>query len=75
MRSLAYRTGLGVAAGRVRPGVFVVDVADLIAGAAAAGWAMQGTDCVCSFRGACMITGHRFAELGRLDAVVGGAPA
>jgi hypothetical protein len=75
MRYLAYRAGVGVAAGRVGAGVFVVVVADLVAGAAAVGWAVRGTGCVCSFHGVWVIGGHRFEELGCFEAVVGGAPA
>jgi hypothetical protein len=74
MRSLAYRAGVSVAAGWVGAGVFVVGMAYLIAGAAAVGWAVQSPSCVCSFRGAGIIGWHTFEELGRLEAVVGGAP-
>jgi len=75
MRSLAYHTGVRVAAGRVGAGVFVVVVADLVDGAAADRWAIQGTRSVCSFRRGCIIGGHTFEELGHLEAVVGCAPA
>jgi len=75
MWSLGYDTGMSVAAGRVGAGVFVVVLADLVASAAAAGWAEQGTSSVCPFGGTCIIWGHTFEELGRLKAVVGGAPA
>jgi hypothetical protein len=75
MRSVAYRTGISIAAGRVGAGVFVVGVAYLIAGAAVVGWAAWGSSCVCSFRAAGIIGGHTFEELGCLEAVVGGAQA
>jgi len=75
MRSLAYRAGVSVAAGRVGAGVFVVVVAYLVAGAAAVGWAVRSPSCVCSFRGAGIFGRHTFEELGRLEAVFGGAPA
>jgi len=75
MRSLAYRTGAGVAAGRVGAADVVVVVADLVAGAAAAGCPVRGPGCVYSFPGACIIGGHAVEELGRLEAVVGGALA
>jgi len=75
MWSLRYHTGVSVAAGRVGSGVFVVGVADLVTGAAAVGWAVRGTSCVCSYRGTGVISGHTFEELGRLEAMVGGTPA
>jgi len=75
MCSLAYHSGVSVAAGRVGAGVFVGVVADLVARAAAIGWAVRGISCVCSFCGAGIIGGHIFEELGCLKAVVGGAPA
>jgi hypothetical protein len=75
MRSLAYHAGVSVAAGWVGAGVFVVIVAYLVAGTAAVGWAVRSPSCVCSFRGAGIIGGHTFEELGRLKAVVGGASA
>jgi len=75
MRSLACRAGVSVAAGRVGAGVVVVVVAYLIAGAAAVGWAVRSPSCVCLFCGVGIIGGHTFEELGRLAAVVGGAPA
>jgi hypothetical protein len=74
-RSLPYRTGVSVVAGRVGAGVFVVVVAYLVARAPAVGWAVRGPSCVCSLRGANIIGGHTFGELGHLKAVVGGAPA
>jgi len=74
MRSLAYCAGVSVAAGWVGAGVLVVIVAYLVAGAAAVGWAVRSPSCVYSFRGAGIIGGHKFQELGRLDAVVRGAP-
>jgi len=75
MRSLTYCTGVSVVAGWVGAGVFVVVVANLVPGAAAVGRAEWGTGCECSFCVACMLGGHWFEELGRLEAVVGGAPA
>jgi len=42
MRSLPYREGVSEAAGRIDEGVFVVVVADLVAGAAVVGWVTQG---------------------------------
>jgi len=75
MRSLTYHAGVSVAAGWVGAGVFVVIVAYLVAGAAAVGWAVRSPSCVCSFCGAGIIGGHTFEELGRLEAVVWGAPA
>jgi len=75
MRSVAYRAGMSVAAGRVGAGVFVVVVAYLVAGTAAVGWAVRSPSCVCLFCGVGIISGHTFEELGRLEAVVGGAPA
>jgi hypothetical protein len=75
MRSLAYHAGVSVAAGWVGAGVFVVIVAFLVAGATAVRWAVRSPSCVCSFLGAGIIGGHTFEELGRLEAVVRGAPA
>jgi hypothetical protein len=75
LRSLGYRAGVSVAVGRVGAGVFVVVVAYLVAGAAAVGWAVRSPSCVCSFCGTGSIGGYTFEELGRLEAVVGGAPA
>jgi hypothetical protein len=75
MRSLAYHAGVSVAAGWVGAGVFDVLVAYLITGAAAVAWAVQSPSCMCSFRGAGIIGELTFEELGRLEAVVGGAPA
>ena len=75
MRSLAYCAGVSVAAGQVGAGVFVVVVAYVVAGAAAVGWAVRSPSCVCSFHGVGIIGGHMFEELGRVEAVVGFAPA
>jgi len=75
MRTLAYRAGVSVAAGWAGAGVIVVIIAYLVAGAAAVGWAVRSPSCVCSFLGAGIIGGHTFDELGRLEAVVEGAPA
>ena len=75
MRSLAYRPGVSVAAGRVGAGVFVVVVAYLVAGSAAVGWALRSPSCVCSFHEVGIIGGHTFERWGRMGAVVGGAPA
>jgi hypothetical protein len=75
IRSLAYRAGMSVAAGRVGAGVLVGVVAYLVLGAAVVGWAMGSRSCVYSFRGAGIIGGHTLEVLGRLEAVVGGAPA
>jgi hypothetical protein len=75
MRSFAYRAGVSIAADQVGAGVFVVVITYPVAGAAAVGWAVRGPSCVCSFRGAGIIGGHTFEELGNLVAVVRGAPA
>jgi hypothetical protein len=72
-RSLEYRAVVSVGARWV--GVFVVVVADLVPGDSAVGWAMQGPNCLCSFRGAGTIAGHTFEDLGHLQTMVGGAPA
>jgi hypothetical protein len=74
MRSFTDRTGVSIAAGRVGAGVFVIVVADLISRTAAVGWAVRRTGCVCSFRRVCSIGRHPFEELGRLEAMVRGAP-
>jgi hypothetical protein len=73
-RSLTDRTGVSVAAGRVGAGVCVIVVPNLVARDAAVGWAVRGTSCVCSSRGACIIGRHTFEELGCMEAMVGGAP-
>ena len=75
MRSLADHTGMSVAAGQVGARAFVVVFSDCLTGAAAVGWTVKGTGCMCLFHGVCIIGMDRCEELGSPEATVGGALA